>query len=402
VIEMPVSRAEYLRDPYRYLAAYRGTPIAWADFFGDQVWLVTGYPEADQMMKDARFLRDGRGVAPEAAASTSPIVDRALQMKHRTILMADAPYHPRVRGVMHRAFTPGMQAQLVPLAERVALDLLRERRGETSHELIEQFTDPLPLLIIAAVLGLPPDDRELYRHWPRTFARFIDFSRSPEEIEAAARAMLDAQDYLRKVLEAKRRAPGDDVVSRMLVQQAAGAEVSDDELIASTFLLLCAGHVTTVNFIATAYCTLLKHPQQYALLRADLSLSANAVEELLRFEPTVFTTSRWVSEDVDFHGHALRRGQLAVIAIGAVNRDPRVTPDPDRLDITRHPVKHLSFASGSHYCLGAPLGRLEARVALEALVRYLGNPTLPVEPGWRDSLDVRGLQALEVGAEVLL
>jgi cytochrome P450 len=214
--------------------------------------------------------------------------------------------------------------------------------------------------------------------------------------------MLDAQEYLRRVLAAKRRSPADDIISRMLALQAGGDEISDDELIASAFLLLCAGHVTTVNFIATAYYTLLRNPDQYGLLRADLSLSANAVEELLRFEPTVFTTSRWVSEDTTFCGEELRRGQLAIILVGAVNRDPRVTPDPDRLDITRRPVKHLSFASGSHYCLGAPLGRLEARIALETLVGHLVEPTLTAEPEWRDSLDVRGLQALEVTAGVRL
>jgi cytochrome P450 len=223
-----------------------------------------------------------------------------------------------------------------------------------------------------------------------------------EELEQAADEMLHAGAYFKELIDARRRCPQDDLLSQLVLLQDRGEPVTEEEIIATCVLLLSAGHETTVNLITNGYYLLLRHPEQCEKLRVDESLLANAIEEMLRYEPPALTTSRWVSEDMKYCGRSLKKGQFIILALGGANRDPRVMPEPDRFDIARNPVKHLSFASGAHYCIGAPLARLEGQIAIGILVKHLRQPRLLEAPKWKNSIALRGFESLRIEAEIKL
>lgn len=399
----PISMEQYIQYPYAFFSRHREIdPVAWIDFFnGEHVWLVTGYEEAESMMKDMRFIRDGRRFSDSGRQEKLPgKIEQVLQMKNNMFIVRDAPFHTRVRGLVSKAFAPGAIRKLEPAIEAIAVSLLQEMRGRRKHELIADFAYRLPMYVISDLIGVPQEDRQYSRRWSEAFIQFIDFHRTMDELQHASGAMLEAQRYFKDLIAAKRRKPAEDVISYLVSQQDQDGAINEEEIVATCVLLLSAGHETTVNLIANGYYLLLRHPEQLSILSDNQELLPNAVEEMLRYEPPAMTSSRWVSEDMDFYGKQLKQGQFAMIALGGANRDPRVTPDPDRFDIGRKPVKHLSFASGSHYCIGAPLARLEGITAIRMLLKHLKHPNLLEEPQWNNSIALRGLQSLRIAADV--
>jgi pimeloyl-[acyl-carrier protein] synthase len=400
-----ISPEQYIRNPYEFFFRHRAIdPVAWIEFFhGDKVWLVTGYEEAEAMMKDTRFIRDGSGMSDQHhQTKTSDKVRQVLEMKNNMILVRDAPFHTRVRGLVGKAFAPAMIKKLQPAIEKIAVHLLQEMSDKQSHELINDFAYRFPMYVISDLIGVPQEDRGYSQQWSEAFIQFIDFHRTMDELNQASDEMLHAQQYFKDLIAVKRCKPAEDLISHLVKLQDQGGSISEDELIATCVLLLSAGHETTVNLIANGYYLLLRHPEQRMMLEQDQTLLPNAIEEMLRYEPPAMTSSRWVSEDMEFYGKQLRKGQFGIIALGGANRDPRAMPEPDRFDICRKPVKHLSFASGAHYCLGAPLARLEGQIAIEMLVRHLKRPVLIEEPIWKNSIALRGFQSLRIEAEVEL
>jgi cytochrome P450 len=258
------------------------------------------------------------------------------------------------------------------------------------------------MYVISDLIGVPQQDRHYSQAWSEAFVQFIDFHRTMEELEQAADEMLHAGAYFKELIDARRRCPQDDLLSQLVLLQDRGETVTEEEIIATCVLLLSAGHETTVNLIANGYYLLLRHPEQCEKLEKDESLLANAVEEMLRYEPPALTTSRWVSEDIEYCGCYLKKGQFIIIALGGANRDPRSMPEPDRFDIARSPVKHLSFASGAHYCIGAPLARLEGQIAIGMLAKHLRQPRLLEAPKWKNSIALRGFESLRIEAEIKL
>ena len=351
-------------------------------------------------MKDARFLRDGSRF--DTGPPPPPELRAALDLKNLMILVRDPPFHTRMRKLLSKAFTPAVLERLRPALQACARELLQDMRGRDQHELIADFAYRLPMYAIADLLGMPAEDRHRTQAWSEAFVTFIDFHTTQEDQRAAAGTLLQAETYFSELLHRKRRQPGPDLLSQLRAQQRAGAELSDAEIVASCVLLLSAGHETTVNLIANGYYLLLKHPQELATLRMDRSLLANAVEEVLRFEPPALTSSRWAGEDIDTYGVPMRAGDFVIIALGGANRDPRVMPDPDCFRVDRSPVRHLAFASGPHFCLGAHLARLEGQVALGMLIDCLAGPRLLEEPQWKDSIALRGFRSLHVAAQVRL
>ncbi|MBO9610351.1 MAG: cytochrome P450 [Paenibacillaceae bacterium] len=400
----PIEPEQYIQRPYEFFCKHREKdPVAWIDFFhGEQVWLVTGYEEAEAMMKDTRFVRDGSRLSDPGSrqAKIPDKVQQVMAMKNNMILVRDAPFHTRVRGLLGKAFTPAMIRQLQPSIEAIAAALLREMSGKRQHELIADFAYRLPMYVISDLIGVPQEDRHYSQRWSEAFISFIDFHRTMDELDRASDEMLHAREYFKELVASKRRHPVDDIVSHLAMLQDEGGPITEEEIVASCVLLLSAGHETTVNLIANGYYLLLRHPEQCRRLQEDWSLLPNAVEEMLRYEPPALTSSRWVSEDIEFYGHTLRKGQFVIIALGGANRDPRAMTEPDRFDIGRKPVKHLSFASGAHYCLGAPLARLEGLIAIKMLVSHLKHPILLEEPVWKNSIALRGFQSLQIAAEV--
>lgn len=394
-----LSAHDYIREPYAYFARQRAIhPVTRVDFFFGPVWLVTGFAEAEAIMKDARFLRDGSRFAN--SPPPPPALRAALDLKNLMILVRDPPFHTRVRKLLSKAFTPAMLERLRPALQDCACELLHNMQGRQQHELIADFAYRLPMYAIADLIGMPPQDRHRTQAWSEAFVTFIDFHTTQDDQQAAAGTLLQAEAYFYRLLHARRRSPAPDLLSQLAAQQEAGAELSDAEIVATCVLLLSAGHETTVNLIANGYYLLLQHPRELAKLRADRSLLPNAVEEVLRFEPPALTSSRWLGDDVDTYGVPMRAGDFVIIALGGANRDPRVTPDPDCFRVDRTSVRHLAFASGPHFCLGAHLARLEGQVALGMLLDCLSEPRLLETPEWKDSIALRGFRSLRVAAEV--
>jgi cytochrome P450 len=390
----------FVANPYRYFRwARRISPVLWVNLFEFQGWLVTGLPEAEAILKDARFIRDHTRIKgePELPAHVKPAYDAG----HRMILFQDAPDHTRIRKLVVKAFSPSMVNRLRDDIARYCDELIARRAGSTEHEMVGQFAHLLPLRTIIRLLGIPPEDEALFRGWSDAFIHMIDITATPEVWEEVAPAVKAFQQYMEALIAAKRRAPEDDLISALIAVEERGDTLTLDEMVSMCMLLLMAGHDTTTNLIASGYYWLLKNPKQYQRLKADPSLIGDAVEEMLRYDGPGLLTCRWPNEDFIFAGKAMKRGQVVMIALGGANRDPRVFKKPDVFDITRTPNRHIAFAAGVHYCLGAALGRLEAATAIQKLVTHFVDPVLMGEPKRRPSIVLRGFERLEIKARVL-
>jgi cytochrome P450 len=389
----------FVANPYRYFRwARRLSPILWVNLFEFQGWLVTGLPEAEAILKDPRFIRNHTRIkgAPELPPHVKPAYDAGQRM----ILFQDAPDHTRIRKLVVKAFSPTMVSRLRGDIERYCDELIARRAGFTEHELVGQFAHLLPLRTIMRLLGVPAEDEALFRAWSDAFIHMIDITATLEVWEQVAPAVEDFQRYMEALIAAKRRAPSDDLISALITVEERGDTLTLDEMVSMCMLLLMAGHDTTSNLITSGFYWLLKNPKQLDRLKADPSRVGDAVEEMLRYDGPGLLTVRWPAEDLTFAGKAMKRGHVVMIALGGANRDPRVFRKPDVFDITRTPNRHIAFAAGVHYCLGAALGRLEAAVAIEKLVTRFVNPVLMGEPKRRPSIVLRGFERLDFRATV--
>jgi cytochrome P450 len=313
------------------------------------------------------------------------------------MLNADPPDHTRLRALVQGAFTPGLVEGMRARVRVIAEQLLDGIAGRPQVDLIRDYALPIPTTVIAEMLGVPVEDRHRFHRWSRTILLSSSSSWGQWKALPSAWAFLR---YIRRLIAARRAAPRDDLVSALVRAEEAGDRLTADELVSMVFLLLVAGHETTVNLIGNGTLALLEHPAELARLRADEKLIRPAVEELLRFgSPVETATRRFAREDVPLAGATIPRGALVLAVIASANRDGRVFADPDKLDLTREPNRHLSFGLGAHYCLGAALARLEGQIAITTLLRRAPGLRLAVPPGelrWRPGLVLRGLKALPV------
>jgi cytochrome P450 len=393
---------QFLQDPHPFFhRARRAAPIFRTGLFGIDGWLVTGFEEIEAILKDARFAKDqwrlrGEEYPPDFPARFAG----AYRTVTRMMLFQDPPAHTRLRQLVVKAFAPAMMWRLRPEIERACHALLDARLGASAHELVADFASPLPVGVIAALLGVPAEDGDRFRRWSADFIRLIDLTANADVWERAGASIAEFEQYILALAEEKRATPCDDLLSALVAVEEQGERLTLDELVSTCMVLLIAGHETTTNLIGSGYCRLLQHPEQYAALKADPSLMAGAIEEMLRFDPPGLITSRWPSEDLTFGTHEMRRGEIVMLAIGAANRDPRVVSDPDAFDIRRRPNRHLSFGAGIHYCLGATLGRIETEIAIRTLMARLEAPELVGEPLPRTSVVIRGFERIDVRATV--
>jgi len=317
------------------------------------------------------------------------------------MLDRDPPDHTRLRGLVSKAFTPKALESLRPRIQQIVDGLLDqiERRGEM--DLIEEFAYPLPVIVICEMLGVPVKDHERFKHWGLDIARGLDAIMLPPDSEVGKRSVSGRRalaEYFRALIAERRAAPRDDMLSALIAAEEAGDKLSEEELLASCILLLVAGHETTVNLIGNGTLALLKHPEQLRRLRENPGLIGSAVEELLRYDGPVQRTARIPSEDLVIGGKTIPKGEMVMPFLGAANRDPAQFPDPDRLDITRTDNRHIAFGMGIHFCLGAPLARMEGQIAISTLLRRLPKLALASQlPEHRQSLTLRGLVSLPVG-----
>jgi cytochrome P450 len=359
------------------------------------IWFVSRYADVEMMLRDERhFVRDQHNaVPPEERYQNSPLED--LVTNH--MLNKDGPDHRRLRNLVSKAFTPKRVAALRPHIEEIADSLLDPVLARGEMDLMADFAFHLPTIVISEMLGIPPEDRESFQVWSDAVLRpALDEASMAEFV----RLMGEFTTYLRELFETRRLAPQDDLVTALLEAEEAGERLSEQELFSTMVLLIVAGHETTVSAIGNAMLALWAHPEQLALLQANPDLMPNAVEEFLRYDSAVERAlNRWVGEEVTLGDQTLRRGEIVIGILGSANRDEDKFEGADTLDITRQPNPHLAFGKGPHYCLGAPLARLEIEIALSSLLRRLPDIRLAApqqELRWRLNPGFRRLEALPV------
>jgi cytochrome P450 len=392
--------AAFKGDPYPTYAELRSiAPVHRTTLpDGRGVWLVTRYEDVLAVFKDERFVKDWRKVmTPEQLAQIPPIPD-VMKPLSQNMLDTDPPDHERLRALVSKAFTPRLIERMRPRVQAIADVLLDavEDRGEM--DLIDDYAFPLPITVIAELLGVPAEDRDSFREWSDAAVSGNATEKYLEEVLIPH--MRAFTDYLRSLFEEKYKEPKDDLISALVLAEQAGDTLSEDELLGMVFLLLVAGHETTVNLISNGTLALLRHPEQLQTLRDNPSLIKPAVEELLRYDgPVETSTERFAREDVAIGETVIPRGEMVLVVIAAADRDPRRFPDPDALDIARVNNKHLAFGKGIHHCLGAPLARMEGQIAIGTLLSRMQNLRLKVSPealAWRPGMVLRGLQSLPV------
>ena len=316
------------------------------------------------------------------------------------MLDLDPPDHTRLRSLVHKAFTPGLVEQIRSRTQSVADELLDRAVSVDEMDLIRDFALPLPMTIITEILGVPAKDHDKFHSWSQAVVSLSSPNPTLRGMLRVIPGVWKFIRYLRQFFKLRRHDPQDDLVSALIKAEEAGDKLNEDELLAMVFLLLIAGHETTVNLIGNETLALIENPNEMRRLQSEPSLIKPAVEELLRYTSPVFTTTeRYAHEDATIHGVTIPRGEMTLGVIGAANRDENVFENPNELQITRDPNRHLSFGQGIHFCLGAPLARMEGQIAFTTLLRRLPNLRLKTPSNslrWRPSIFLRGLAALPV------
>jgi cytochrome P450 len=387
----------YFSNPYPlYRRLRERDPVHRSWIFGG--WVATRYEDVLSVLHDGRFSSDERN-----ASGFEKEVERMKKAGlwneegvATSLLRSDPPDHTRLRKLVSKAFTPRAVQHLEPQIEKIVEEHLDAVARSGEMDVIRDIAYPLPVLIIATMIGVPKEDQERFKHWSNEVVRSIAFSTRSDE-RRAVRASRELHAYFHEIAEIRRREPREDLLSGLLAAEDEGDRLTNAEVFSTLELLLVAGNETTTNLIGNGTLALLRNPEQLELLQADPERIRPAIEELVRYDGPVQATARIAMEDLELGGRPIERGQNVFILLGAANRDPERFADPDRLDILRPDNQHLGFGHGVHFCLGANLARLEARHALGALVRRFPNMKLATNaPTWRRNLILHGMEALPV------
>jgi cytochrome P450 len=381
-------------DPYPSFARARAVaPVQWHE--GLQLWLAFSHAEANAVLRDRRLGRIWRDKEPSARFGQFNLIHR------NAILEMEPPEHTRLRRLVSAAFARGHVERLRPWVQQLAdslVDELVERSGGTEPvDVLSGMAEQLPVAVIAELLGVPEADRPLLRPWSNAIVKMYEYGRTPAVEDAAERAAGEFVEYLRGLAAQRRTDPGEDLVSHLVtVRDTEGDRLSEDELVTTCILLLNAGHEATVNVSGNGLLALLEHPDQLQRLRDDPGLLPTAIEELMRFDSPLQLFERTATEDVDIGGITVERGQKIAALLGAANHDPAVFADPDTLDVDRTDNPHISFGAGIHFCIGAPLARVELQASFGALLGRTSRLELGRPARRRPEFVIRGLAELPV------
>jgi cytochrome P450 len=389
---------EFRADPYPFYRrlreedpVHRGLPFE-PQFEG--AWHIARFADVSAMLKDPRFGK--AAVADERMAALPVEAQEYLGLLNLALLRADPPDHTRLRALVSKAFTPRMVENLRPRVEAIATALLGAADGD-EIDLIDQYAFPLSITVITEMLGLAYDDRDQLKRWAAVLVAAQECKRTLEIYGPASQAATEVVAFFHEQIARQRERPRPGILSDLIAVREQGDKLSENELIVTCTLLLIAGHDTTVNLIGNGMLALLRNPDQLALLREHPELIQSAVEEFLRYESSSQMTGRIAHEDVEVRGKLIRRGDQINLLMGSANHDPEQFADPERLDVTRKDNRHIAFGHGIHYCLGAPLARLEAQVAIPLLLQR--HPHLHLTdkgPERRETIGFRGLKHLPV------
>jgi len=395
---------EFRANPYRTYARLRTeAPVSRTDL--DTVVLAR-YNDVAMTLRGQQFSRD---IDANAKPRTDPVSVRRRERRAqgaRSILNLDPPDHTRLRRIVSTAFTPSAIERLRPRIQKMVDEVLDQAAAAGRMELIEDLAFPVPFLVISELLDMPTDQSDMIRDWSEAITASLEPTASIDTLNAAEAAIANLVPYLITVIEQRRTNLGEDLLSALLIAEDEGDRLDAQELITFVVLLYVAGHETTVNLIGNAMLALLNNRDQLDLWRSDPGLDDNAIDELLRFDGPVQHTVRVPMEQVDYHGLngevlSAQPGDTVLTLLGSANRDPEIFPDPDRLWLARpNASRHLAFAAGIHYCLGASLAKLEAKIALSSLIRRFPHIEMLSQPEFRDRLTIRGLERLELEVSV--
>jgi cytochrome P450 len=391
-------------NPHTFYARLREEAPVWRTTLPDKrtAWLVTRYDDVASVLKDNSFAKDPRGAQDLEQRAKGPWVPGFLKPLEQNMLDLDDPDHRRLRTLVSKAFTPRLIEGLREHIEAICQELLDAMEREGRVDLVRDYALPLPATVIAELLGIPAGDHRKFHRWSN---RIVSIS-SGRDVWRALPAAATFVRYLRKMVERRRSSPQDDLISALVQAEEEGDKLSQDELLAMSFLLLVAGHETTVNLIASGTFALIEHPEQREELQADPQLITLGLEELLRYtSPVEIATERYARQDLEVSGTEIPRGELVLAVLGSANRDEQYFDESGALRLGRNPNKHLAFGRGGvHHCLGAPLARMEGQIAITALLQRFPDLRLAAEPEslrWRRGLFLRGLEELPLELGIL-
>ncbi|MDF9539548.1 cytochrome P450 [Bacillus cereus] len=391
-----LASAQFKEDAYEiYKESRKKQPI----LFVNQVeigkeWLITRYEDALPLLKDNRLKKDWTNVFSQDIKNMYLSVDNSDHLTTH-MLNSDPPNHSRLRSLVQKAFTPKMIAQLDERIQRIADDLISNIERKGTLNLVDDYSFPLPIIVISEMLGIPKEDQAKFRIWSHAV---IASPETPEEIKETEKQLSEFITYLQYLVDIKRKEPKEDLVSALILAESEGHKLSARELYSMIMLLIVAGHETTVNLITNTVLALLENPNQLQLLKDNPKLIDSAIEEGLRYySPVEVTTARWAAEPFQIHHQTIQKGDMVIIALASANRDETVFENPEIFDITRENNRHIAFGHGSHFCLGAPLARLEAKIAITTLFNRM--PELQIkgnreEIKWHGNYLMRSLEEL--------
>jgi cytochrome P450 len=387
----------FIADPYPTYADLREREPVRHDEATDH-WLISRYEDVNALLRDRRFGRTYLHAAthaemghPEPPAWHASFWD----LINTGILDMEPPNHTRVRRLVSKAFTPRFVEGLRARVQAIMDELVDEIDGAGEFDLI-RVAEPLPVTVIAEMLGVPPSDQQHLRPWSADICKMYELNPSEDMQRDAVRASTEFSEYLRGLARVRKQDPGEDLISQLAIVADGGETLTEDELVGTCVLLLNAGHEATVNSTLLGWWSLFRNPDRLKELREDRSLLPNAIEELLRFDTPLQMFERWVLEPFEIHGVEIPRGAELGLLFGSANRDPSVFERPDELDLAREPNPHLTFGAGIHFCLGAPLGRQELQVSFSTLMDRFPNLVAVEEPRWKPNYIIRGLEGLRV------
>lgn len=394
--ERELSSAAFKDEAYEFYKRLRASRPVYPVSMGDlgEGWLITRYEDAVHILKDARMKKNYENVfTEEELENFSALENEEPLSKH--MLNSDPPDHGRLRSLVQKAFTPRMVLQLENRIQKIADSLLDQAEPNHSMNLVDDFAFPLPIIVISEMLGIPLEDRQKFRVWSQAV---IDFSDTPESLEEYKHKIGEFAEYLEYLVCKKRDEPAEDLVSSLIQAESEGTRLSIEELYSTIMLLIVAGHETTVNLITNMTFALLNHPEQLEKLHQNADLIDSAIEEALRFySPVELTTLRWAAEPFTLHGQEIKRKDVIIVSLASANRDDTFFPNADRFNIERKDNRHLAFGHGSHFCLGAPLARLEAKIAIQTLLRRFEHIEIKGEREqikWKGNFLMRALDEL--------
>ncbi len=399
-----VTSSEFKAKAYAFYAELRrNEPVCAAKLPDGQTgWLVTRYDDVNRALKDERLFKDKRKLAKRMGIARLPGFLRSLEALEGNMLDVDPPDHGRLRGLVHKGFTPRRVEQMAGRVARLADELLLEMGNASSVDLLHEYALPIPTTIISEMLGIPAGDQGRFHRWSNDIvaASSLPSIWSGRSLFRVLPSLFRFMRYLKGIIARKSAEPGDDLISALVQAEEASDRLSADEVLAMVFLLVIAGHETTVNLIGNGTLALLQSPGELERLREEPGLYRTAVEELLRFySPVEVATERYAREPIEVAGVTIPKHALVCLVLASANRDENHFERPDELDVGRETNHHLAFGDGIHFCLGAPLARLEGRIALEKLLSRWPNLRLAVSPDelrWRRGLNLRGLESLPV------